>query len=390
MKRVLYVTHENVKGGATHSLLDLLDSLKEKILPSVIVPLTFDFFQKIKPINRSLYSSGCLVDELKKRGIEVYRAVYLYDNLELSETNFIKKLIYKLIRPFELRRIMKKLESQNIDVVHTNSSVVKFGSDLARKLNTRHIWHIREDVFEMFSLSIELHKKYIKNILNSHSALIFVSNVLRENFIKNAMLLKGNVNAKTIFNGIPIHKRVIKSKEYNQFIICSFGTVYKIKGQEDLIELARLLKIHEYNDVVIKIIGAKKEEYYNYLIKKINEHELWDLIEFVDYQNDLSELRNQASVEVICSRNEAFGRVAIEAMSAGNILIASDVGGLSEIVEHNTSGFKYTPGNVEELFKLILQVKTKSFDVEQMKKNALNRASYFDIKYTANSILSLY
>jgi glycogen(starch) synthase len=46
---------------------------------------------------------------------------------------------------------------------------------------------------------------------------------------------------------------------------------------------------------------------------------------------------------------EPFGIVALEAMAAKSPVVVSDTGGLSEIVEHDVTGFKAYPNNPDSL-----------------------------------------
>jgi glycosyltransferase involved in cell wall biosynthesis len=55
------------------------------------------------------------------------------------------------------------------------------------------------------------------------------------------------------------------------------------------------------------------------------------------------ELLNASDIVAIPSRNEPFGLVLLEAWSAGRCVVASDVGGLSENIEHGTDGVKVQP-----------------------------------------------
>ena len=54
-------------------------------------------------------------------------------------------------------------------------------------------------------------------------------------------------------------------------------------------------------------------------------------------------LLNASDIVAIPSRNEPFGLVLLEAWSAGRCVVASDVGGLSENIEHGTDGVKVQP-----------------------------------------------
>lgn len=58
---------------------------------------------------------------------------------------------------------------------------------------------------------------------------------------------------------------------------------------------------------------------------------------------DYVSLLNASDIVAIPSRNEPFGLVLLEAWSAGRCVVASDVGGLAENIEHGTDGVKVQP-----------------------------------------------
>jgi len=69
---------------------------------------------------------------------------------------------------------------------------------------------------------------------------------------------------------------------------------------------------------------------------------------FVD-EETLLRLQSCADVSVVPSLFEPFGIVALEAMAAKSPVVVSDTGGLSEIVDHDSTGFKVFPNNTESL-----------------------------------------
>ncbi|MDN7023672.1 glycosyltransferase family 4 protein [Methanoculleus sp. FWC-SCC1] len=68
-------------------------------------------------------------------------------------------------------------------------------------------------------------------------------------------------------------------------------------------------------------------------------------VRFLGHASDADHLQllNAADVVVIPSRNEPFGLVLLEAWSAERCVVASDVGGLAENIEHGTDGVKASP-----------------------------------------------
>ena len=61
-------------------------------------------------------------------------------------------------------------------------------------------------------------------------------------------------------------------------------------------------------------------------------------VEFLGYRGDVAGLLAQADVSVVPSTSEAFPNAAVEAMAAGIPVVASAVGGLLELIRHESNG----------------------------------------------------
>jgi 1,4-alpha-glucan branching enzyme len=87
------------------------------------------------------------------------------------------------------------------------------------------------------------------------------------------------------------------------------------------------------------------------LERRAAEMGLGDRVAFWGFIDDgtKAELYAAADLCVFPSLYEPFGIVALEAMASRTPLVVSDVGGLAEIVEHGTTGFKALPGHTESL-----------------------------------------
>jgi glycosyltransferase involved in cell wall biosynthesis len=90
---------------------------------------------------------------------------------------------------------------------------------------------------------------------------------------------------------------------------------------------------------------------------------------FVD-EDVLLRLQSCADVSVVPSLFEPFGIVALEAMAAKSAVVVSDTGGLSEIVDHESTGVKVYPNNTESLAWGITRVLLDDKFREHLKQNA--------------------
>jgi N-acetyl-alpha-D-glucosaminyl L-malate synthase BshA len=77
---------------------------------------------------------------------------------------------------------------------------------------------------------------------------------------------------------------------------------------------------------------------------------------FLGNQDCMEELLPLADVFLLPSREESFGLVALEAMSAAVPVVASDVGGIPEVVEDRVTGFLHDPDNVSGMAASVLRL----------------------------------
>jgi glycogen synthase len=93
---------------------------------------------------------------------------------------------------------------------------------------------------------------------------------------------------------------------------------------------------------------------------------------FLD-EDSLLKLQCSADVSVVPSLFEPFGIVALEAMAAKSPVVVSDTGGLSEIVEHDLTGVKVYPNNVDSLAWGVTKVLSDETYSNRLRENAFKR-----------------
>ena len=71
---------------------------------------------------------------------------------------------------------------------------------------------------------------------------------------------------------------------------------------------------------------------------------------------EIDRLRIQAYLTIVPSRYETFGNTVIEAMATGCPIVATNVGGISEIVVNNVNGLSVPVNDVDELAAAILKL----------------------------------
>jgi len=115
----------------------------------------------------------------------------------------------------------------------------------------------------------------------------------------------------------------------------------------------------------------------NSLLRRVHEMGLAHKVLFTGFVDDwtLKRLYNCADVCVVPSFYEPFGITALEAMASKTPLVASDTGGLSEIVEHDYTGVKVFVNNPDSLAWGIIRVLLDQNYAERLRENAFRKVS---------------
>jgi glycosyltransferase involved in cell wall biosynthesis len=133
------------------------------------------------------------------------------------------------------------------------------------------------------------------------------------------------------------------------------GRLSPRKGQDVALEAVRLLT-EDGLYPSITFVGSVFDGYEWYaseLTAAVRRYGLERQCSFVGFAEDVRPFLEEADIALVPSRTEPFGTVALEAMAAGRPVIASDVQGLSEIVQHRETGILVPPGDAVALSSAI-------------------------------------
>jgi glycosyltransferase involved in cell wall biosynthesis len=154
-------------------------------------------------------------------------------------------------------------------------------------------------------------------------------------------------------------------------IVC-VGRLHPVKGQDVLLHaLSRLRDKHPNVNVVFVGGGGLKEEYHS-LAARLG---VLDRCQFIGTQPGPEVLRELATamISVVPSRSEAFGVVNIESMAVGTPVVASRVGGISEIIRDGVDGFLVPPDDVDALADRLSRVLSDAPLRSELGRNARRR-----------------
>jgi len=182
-------------------------------------------------------------------------------------------------------------------------------------------------------------------------------------------------------NGVNTHIYENVNVDYKSFrskfalpeekIVLFVGRLVYEKGIHVLINAVP--KILSKVDAKFIIVGSgyMKEQLLNIVRSMGLEHKV--LFEGFMEEATLLQLQKCADVSVVPSLFEPFGIVALEAMAAQSPVVASDTGGLSEIIEHDVTGVKVYPNNPDSLAWGITKVLQDDNYAKNLRENAYKR-----------------
>jgi glycosyltransferase involved in cell wall biosynthesis len=156
---------------------------------------------------------------------------------------------------------------------------------------------------------------------------------------------------------------IINAEEYNvdpeeeyRSNILFLGALIKPKGCEYLIRaMPKIAK--EHPKVVLRILGDGAE--YDYLRKLSERSEIEKNVVFEGVVPHVKTPLYYASTDVVVFPSiwpEPFGRISVEAMAAGKPVVASNVGGISDTIEHGKTGLLVETRNSKRIAEAVLQL----------------------------------
>jgi len=226
------------------------------------------------------------------------------------------------------------LQSEKFDIIHYSSAqwYAPFLINSNQKIpivTTIHVNNLRQRAIE-YILS-QFPAVHIANI----------SNTSAKPFLKYS-------KRKTVYNGINIDKFPYIAKPENKF--AWLGRVAPVKGLKQALKAAKLADVSMVASGPIDF-----PEYFEHEVKPLLD-EKRTFIPILSTQQKKAEFLGKAKAVLMPVQwEEAFGLVAIEAMSTGTPVIAFNRGGLKETIINGKTGFLVN--TVEEMAKKIKQVR---------------------------------
>ena len=336
--RVLYVegNADSTIGGSYFSLLFLVAGLDQTRFTPLVV------FAKENSLIPRFHATGART--LIVPAVMRARASGPLGRL-LAQARFLYRLY--VVQP---RRLARILRSERIDLVHLNNSI-----------RHNHAWMLAARLAGVPCITHErgLKKRGFKTsdrrLARNLDAVICISSAVHENLVASGL---GDLPIVTIFNGLdPAQMQSTRAAAQVRAeigvapdapLIGIVGNIKPWKGQEIVIRAMALLR-EEFPDLACVMIGDTSPSaaaYREQMAALTRELGIASRVHITGFRSDVANYINALDIQVHASVHpEPFGRVLLEGMALSKPLVASNGGGVPEIVVHEHTGLLFEPGN---------------------------------------------
>lgn len=272
---------------------------------------------------------------------------YLSDEAEkisnISTINLDMKSKFDLKSILELKKRLEEIRADKDPfgpmIVHSHGPRAGFISRLFALKGVKSVYteHLFIHEYRLRNPINNWIQRKIVSLQNKKTDLIIaVSSSVKDHLVKNNL---ASANKVVVINNAIEPKETVLNKKIKLAnkapIIGAIGSLNSQKGHEFLIKAMSLIKT-KYPLSMLEIIGDGPLK--NPLKLKAKELNIEHNITFLGYQNDVGKYMKHWDVFVLPSLSETFGIVILEAMQAGIPVVATDVGGIKDIISNHING----------------------------------------------------
>lgn len=327
-----------------------------------------------------LYAGGAIADEMKQKNFPVY-------------SYYSEKL------PVRMRKLIQLVKRKGYDIVivhHEGIGIYAFYLALLYRFRkTKFLKYLHCSFEEKYFYQGNKAKDWInyhilKKTLNKSDRMIAVSEFVKKSYCDEFDCNEDKV--KVIYNGIRFTQEIEKSQKTkvkeDPVKLLFIGRLTEAKGVRIILEAIRQMVVTGEN-VELEILGDGPERSeYEDIVRKFG---MEGKVRFEGYQLKKQSYYEKADIFVYPSRWEAFGISVVEALAQEMICVASNVGGIPEIIEDGKDGFLFESGNVDNLVEVLEKAisSIRNGEYLHMAAAARQKSRKFDIYNMINDLQSV-
>jgi len=287
----------------------------------------------------------------EEKGLNVVRVHF---NRMPKPRQILKVVRWLLLLPRDIYLIAKVIKRNRIDVVHVNGAFF-LAPALAAKVSGRAlVWHLNDTLVPpRLARVLGLIVKWMADEVV----------VAAEAVARHYRLGRGPY--RVIYAPVDvmrIRKKATHMKNVGEQRVGLIGNWNPLKGLEVFVEAAAIVSSRSEGGVYFAIAGSKLQSHADYAAnveQMIQDKGLYDRVQCNGFVEDMAFFLQRLDVLVLASWSEACPMAVLEAMAAGVPVVATDVGGVKELLKPGTAeaaGFVVEPGNALQMADRVLEL----------------------------------
>jgi len=379
--RIVYVDHATDIGGAEKSLLDILARLdRARFEPTLLCSQDAEWLEPEPP-------AGVVVERVfAPGGVLGRKRDQLSGGLFASKRDLAAATKPVIDLWLRFRRL-------GPDIVHTNTLKTHLlAGAAAHQARRRLVWHLRDILPEGDALRWLL-----------RAARVFRPRIIAISEAVKRSLRGAYEDVRVIYNGTDLSSfRPAENRDAirqslglgpEEIAICIVGRLTPWKGHRELLRAFSRVA-GEQPHVRLLVVGeiAFWEDTYEAELGKLSAAlGIATRVSWLGFRRDVPDILGAADIFALPSHDEPFGRAIVEAMACETPVVATQSGGVPEIVVDGETGLLVSVGDEEELAAALRRLVSSAELRRGMGRSARARAlSLFDVTRTVSQVEALY
>jgi glycosyltransferase involved in cell wall biosynthesis len=383
-KKILHIITRLDMGGSAQNTLQTCKKLSGKYETILVHGLSYE--SRMTDLERRIIEAG--VEEVKAQGVKVIPLPSMLRSIrpvkDFRALFFLAWLIFK----------------EKPDIVHTHSSKAGILGRLAAKIagvpyivHTPH-GHVFYGHFGILASKIFL---WVERIFSKFTdRMVALTDGERNDYIKLSVCppqrvfkIHSGVDLEQFMqpNGNRVEKKRSLGLDQNGTVIGFVGWLLPIKGPAYLLKaMAHIWPEHPAASLVMVGKGELDVDLRAQALK-MNAN---GKVKFLGWREDVHEIIPIFDLLVLPSLNEGMGRVLVEAMAAGKPVVASEVGGIPDLVKHGETGYLVRPADERALANGIKKLLNDPERAQQMGQRGKEYCRQFSLEAMIAKLDDLY
>ncbi len=355
-RTVLFVESGTYGGGSFQSLMLTLETLDRSRFEPVVAFVNYTIFHdQVKELGISSYVLWDSAYSLHGwPGTLRRRAEGLVEHAFERRRPAVAKLLTGLVHAPLIRKLVRLVKRHGVDLIYCNNQINRdiFGVYVAVQMDIPMISHLRSPHGDSFTLG--------KAAFANEAVTAYISN---SEETRNYWEGRGidPVKNRVIHNGMPdfqvdpLDLHLSFGVPQDHFVVGCISRLLPLKGQDFLLHgFAALLR--KLPQATLLLVGDGK--FTDELKALVRELGIVEQVVFTGFESRAREIIASLDVLVQPSKFDSFGRTIGEAMRLKTPVIATDVGGIREIIRPGENGLLVPYGDVEALAVALADLKT--------------------------------